>query len=403
MNKIFGLDTLMAIKGLTSNEAFQVYYNDILASRESEGLNLSGFERWDIPQVDFTYEQLEIESNIKVMATYVDLNSEAIPIGNKVGSILQGSIPRQKARFIIGENDYRKQMMLIERLNTAARLTGSDSSESVAAMLTKLLFGGLTDLQDAHIGSLNYQVGQMKSAGAVTLTDANNPRGIQNVTFSAQVPTENVTTLSSTKRWFTDATKATEGTACNPTQDIKDLISKAKERYDDVVLEVDEKSFLEDMKHSKWQTALGYIIMPTLLAGGKDATTDASAMAVTNASSDDVIKNAFIKFCGVPVEFSKTVCGIEKWDSGSKSLKREKLRAFNADTYLARPAGEIGTMKNVTPLRPDSSAISALIFGNRGIIEYRYDAKHKVQDWASELTALAVPSRPKDMFRLKTK
>ena len=60
-------------------------------------------------------------------------------------------------------------------------------------------------------------------------------------------------------------------------------------------------------------------------------------------------------------------------------------------------------MKNVTPLRPDSSAISALIFGNRGIIEYRYDAKHKVQDWASELTALAVPSRPKDMFRLKTK
>lgn len=403
MNKIFGLDTLMAIKGLTSNEAFQVYYNDILASRESEGLNLSGFERWDIPQVDFTYEQLEIESDIKVMATYVDLNSEAIPTGSKVGSILSGSIPRQKARFIIGENDYRKQMMLIERLNTAARLTGSDSSESVAAMLTKLLFGGLTDLQDAHIGSLNYQVGQMKSAGAVTLTDANNPRGIQNVTFSAQVPTENVTTLTSTKRWFTDATKATEGTACNPTQDIKDLISKAKERYDDVVLEVDEKSFLEDMKHSKWQIALGYIIMPTLLAGGKDATTDASAMAVTNASSDDVIKNAFVKFCGFPVEFSKTVCGIEKWDNESKSLKREKLRAFNADTYLARPAGEIGTMKNVTPLRPDSSAISALIFGNRGIIEYRYDAKHKVQDWASELTALAVPSRPKDMFRLKTK
>ena len=205
MNQIFGLDTLMAIKGLTSNEAFQVYYNDILASREGEGLNLSGFERWDIPQVDFTYEQLEIENNIKVMATYVDLNSEAIPIGNKVGSILRGSIPRQKARFIIGEDDYRKQMMLIERLNTAARLTGSDSSESVAAMLTKLLFGGLTDLQDAHISSLNYQVGQMKSAGAVTLTDANNPRGIQNVTFSAQVPTENVTTLTTTKRWFTDA------------------------------------------------------------------------------------------------------------------------------------------------------------------------------------------------------
>ena len=51
---------------------------------------------------------------------------------------------------------------------------------------------------------------------------------------------------------------------------------------------------------------------------------------------------------------------------------------------------------------PDSSAISALMFNNHGIIEYRYDAKHKVQDWCSELTALAVPTRPRDMFYLKT-
>lgn len=403
MDKFFGLDTLMAVKGLTSNEAFQAYYDQVLSSRENEALNLSGFETWDVSQVDFTYEQLEIESNIKVMATYVDLNSEAIPVGNKLGSVLRGSIPRQKARFVIGENDYRKQMMLIEKINTAARMTGTNGSVAVAAELSKLLFGGISDLQDAHVGSLNYQVGQMKSAGAVTLTDTNNPRGIQNITFSAQIPLGNITTLTSTKRWFTDAAKSTEGSACNPVQDIKDLISAAKDRYEDVVLEVDEKSFLQDMKHSKWQIALGYVIMPTLLAGGKDATTDASAAAVTAASSDEVIKRAFATFAGVPVEFSKTVCGVEKWNAESKALERTKLRAFNADTYLARPSGQIGSMKNVTPLRPDSSAISALIFGNRGIIEYRYDAKHKVQDWASELTALAVPSRPKDMFILHTK
>lgn len=398
-----GLDTLMSVKGLTSNEAFQAYYDQVLSSRENETLNISGFEAWDVPQIDFTYEQLEIENDIKVMATYVDLNSEAIPVGSKLGSVLRGSIPRQKARFIIGENDYRKQMMVLERINTAARLTGANASESAKAAISRILFGGLADLQDAHIGSLNYQVGQMKSAGAVTLTDANNPRGIQNVTFSAQVPTANVTTLATTKRWFTDAAKTTEGTASNPTQDIKDLISAAKDRYDDVILEVDEKSFLQDMKHSKWQIALGYIIMPTLLAGGKDATTDASAVAVTSASSDEVIKNAFIKFCGVPVMFSNTVCGVEKWNSDSKKLERTKLRAFNPDTYLARPSGALGSIKNVVPLRPDSSAISSLIFGGRGIIEYRYDSKHKTQDWGSELTVLAVPSRPKDMFYLHTK
>ena len=388
MENYNGLDTLMSVKGLTSNEAFQAYYDQVLSSRENEALNISGFETWDVPQIDFTYEQLEIENDIKVMATYVDLNSEAIPVGSKLGSVLRGSIPRQ---------------MVLERINTAARLTGSNASEAAKAAISRILFGGLADLQDAHIGSLNYQVGQMKSAGAVTLTDANNPRGIQNVTFSAQVPTANVTTLATTKRWFTDAAKTTEGTASNPTQDIKDLISAAKDRYDDVILEVDEKSFLQDMKHSKWQIALGYIIMPTLLAGGKDATTDASAVAVTSASSDEVIKNAFIKFCGVPVMFSNTVCGVEKWNSGSKVLERTKLRAFNPDTYLARPSGALGSIKNVVPLRPDSSAVSSLIFGGKGIIEYRYDAKHKTQDWGSELTVLAVPSRPKDMFYLHTK
>ena len=101
--------------------------------------------------------------------------------------------------------------------------------------------------------------------------------------------------------------------------------------------------------------------------------------------------------------FSNTVCGVEKWNSGSKVLERTKLRAFNPDTYLARPSGALGSIKNVVPLRPDSSAISSLIFGGRGIIEYRYDSKHKTQDWGSELTVLAVPSRPKDMFYLRTK
>ena len=51
-----GLDTLMSVKGLTSNEAFQAYYDQVLSSRENEALNISGFETWDVPQIDFTYE-----------------------------------------------------------------------------------------------------------------------------------------------------------------------------------------------------------------------------------------------------------------------------------------------------------------------------------------------------------
>lgn len=403
MDKYFGLDTLMDFKGLTSNQAFEAYYHNVLSRRESEALNLNGFEQWDVPQIDFTYEQLEMENQIAAMATYVDVNSEPIPLGTKGVNVLRGSIPRQKARFIIGENDYRKQMMIMERLNSAARLTGGDAQGNVKAYLTKLLFGGLSEIQDAHISSLNYQVGQMKSAAKVALTDANNPRGIRNVEFSAYVPTVNITTLTSTARWFTNDTKTTEGTASDPVNDVKKLIRTAKERYDDVILEVDELSFFEDMRHSKWQIALGYAMMPTLMAAGKNAERDASAAAVANGASDEAVKSAFKAIVGVEVIFNKSVCGVEKWNNDTKALERTKIRAFNANTYLARPSGNIGIIKNVVPLRPDSSAISAMIFNSHGIIEYRYDAQHKVQDWCSELTALAVPTRPRDMFYLHTK
>jgi hypothetical protein len=388
---------------LNSNQAFEAYYHNVLSRRESEALNLNGFEQWDIPQIDFTYEQLEMENQIAAMATYVDLNSEPIPLGTKGVNVLRGSIPRQKARFIIGENDYRKQMMIMERLNSAARLTGGDAQGNVKAYLTKLLFGGLSEIQDAHISSLNFQVGQMKSAGKVALTDANNPRGIRNVEFSAYIPTANITTLTTTARWFTNDAKTTEGSASDPVNDVKKLVRTAKERYDDVVLEVDELSFFEDMKHSKWQIALGYAMMPTLMAAGKNAERDASAAAVAAGASDEAVKAAFKAVVGVEVIFNKSVCGVEKWNNETKALVRTKIRAFNANTYLARPSGNIGIIKNVVPLRPDSSAISAMIFNNHGIIEYRYDAKHKVQDWCSELTALAVPTRPSDMFYLYTK
>ena len=79
------------------------------------------------------------------------------------------------------------------------------------------------------------------------------------------------------------------------------------------------------------------------------------------------------------------------------------MPAFNKDTYLVRPSGKVGMRLNVVPLRPDPSAISTLIFEGHGLIEYRYDPRTKYQDWVSELTVLAVPTRPSDMVILHTK
>ena len=405
MNQYYGLDTLMASNGINSSDAFMAYYLQVLSRRESQNLNEIGFEEWDTPQIDFDYKMLEVEDQIKVMATYVDLNSEPIPLGTKGFNTLTGSIPRQKARWILGENDYRKEMIVMENLNIAARFVNQNPGESIKNYLNKLLFGGLSEIQDAHIGSISYQVGQMKSTGAVTLTDTNNPRGIQNITFSAQIPAANITTLVGAYRWFTNDDKTTEGGSSDPVNDIKSRVRDAKEKYQSVTIEVQENSFFQDMKHSKWQIALGYAMNPSLImyAGAGDDGKAAAAAIAANAS-DDAVKAAFKAVSGADeVIFNKTVCGVEVWDKSEKKLVRNKLQAFNSNTYLIRPSGKVGIKKNVIPLRPDPSAISALIFGGRGIIEYRYDARTKVQDWVSELTVLCVPTRPRDMVILHTK
>ena len=74
------------------------------------------------------------------------------------------------------------------------------------------------------------------------------------------------------------------------------------------------------------------------------------------------------------------------------------MDAFNDGVVLVRPTGTIGVIKNVAPLRPDSQAIVGSIYGGRGIIEYVYNRDTREQRWMGELTALAVPTRPKDMY-----
>lgn len=407
MNQYFGLDTLMASNGITNADAFMAYYNQVLSRRENQNLNIIGFEEWGIPQIDFTYKMLEAEQKISVMATYVDLNSDPIPLGTKGFNTLEGSIPRQKARWELGENDYRKQLIVMENLRIAATFTNQSPAESVKNYLAELLFGGLSEIQNAHIGSMSYAVGQMKSEGQVTLTDSNNPRGIQNVTFSAQIPGANKVTLQGDSRWFTNADKTSEGSESDPVGDTKSRVRDLRDKLNGgaVTVEVNEVSFFEDMKHSKWQVALGYAMTPGLIvsAGVSDAA-KATAAAIAANASDDAIKAAFKSVIGADeVIFNKTVCGVEKWNKSTKKLEIATLPAFSKDSYLFRPSGKVGTRLNVVPLRPDPSAISALIFEGHGIIEYRYDPRTKYQDWVSELTVLPVPTRPSDMYILHTK
>ena len=76
MYRFQGLDSLMTSRGITDSKTFEAYLKAVFSKRENQDENFAGFE-WDAPQINFTYEMLQAEKQIEVMASYVDLNAPA--------------------------------------------------------------------------------------------------------------------------------------------------------------------------------------------------------------------------------------------------------------------------------------------------------------------------------------
>lgn len=392
MYRFNGLDSLMASKGINSSKIFTAYLKEVFSKRESQDENLEGFV-WDTPQLDFTYEMLEMEKNVEVMASYVDLNSPAVPLRKLTNlDVLKGTIPRMKASVVRGENDYRKQLIALNEVKSIANFGNTNESTAVSAFLSKQLFFAVDDIISAFKNSLNYQVGQMKSNAALTLTDKNNPYGSIRASFKANVPEDN----HFVKTWFTD-TNGTENPSSTPVDDIRNFVRELKWKvngYSNVAVEMSEKFLYKLLGHSDVLKAIGYALTGLGLRYTK--ANDDNAIAVARGTALEAQKEALRRVLEVDeLITSKTVCVAAP---PTTSEAATPMDAFNDGVVLVRPTGTIGVIKNVAPLRPDSQAIVGSIYGGRGIIEYMYNRDTREQRWMGELTALAVPIRPKDMY-----
>ena len=388
-----GFYNLMSEAGITTSTVFAGYISNVLKFGESQDLNLRGFTFDNKMQIGFDFKQALLENRIRVMATYADKDSEVIPFGTKGFDIVTGVIPRQKARFHWDEDDYRKYLEAVQDIDF--------QNQSITDYALDCLFNNLSDITEAHKTSMTYQRDQMVSKRRLSLDATNNPRGIKGIVFEAEVPEANVTTLEGTHRWFTNADKTTEGAASNPVKDMRDKVRAIKRLgyTGGITVEVDEISFFEDMNHSKWQTAIGYKLMPSLL---QSSANDANARQVGANAGDEDIKRAFAAIIGVrEVILNQGLVGVEKLGQDGE-LHRVPFRSFAANTYVFYPTGgPLGTIKVVAPLLPDDECLYGEVLGGKGIIQYEYDSHSKEQDWWSELTALCIPTRPKEMFYLE--
>lgn len=392
MDRIFGLDTLMATLGIKDARTFDAYWSRVMSLRENQELDLTG-ATWDIPQFNFTYEQLMLQEKISAMATYVSISSEPIPSGaaDKI-TVATGSIPRQKVLVRKTEEDMRNEVVALQNIEGSARFMNVNASESILNYIKSYVFRTLDEIPTRHRNSLNYALGQVKSKGKLELFDTNNPGGLKNISFDMNVPVSNYIS----EEWF--GANMVAKTGVDPIKTLREKIREIRyTKYTDVWLEWNEKMTYYIVRHPSVLPKLGYELMNILRLGS-----DANAAGYADGASDEQLAEAFRRVVGADgIHINKAVCGVDKYNKTTKSMETSKLDAFDFGTITIRPGGLIAKIKNVTPMIPDDNSIYARIFGNHGLVAYRYDAKQKTQEWCSELTVLPVLTRANDMYFLK--
>ena len=364
----------------------QEFIDDVFASKYN-GLQLDGFRFAPEMQVDFNYEQIEKTLGLNVMATYVDIDSPGTPISMDGFQLSTGKIPRMKKRAEYDENEMRKIMVLQERF-------GNTNLRSINAA-KRTLFDITDKLIGSHTNSMTYQRHQMISKGKLELTDLNNPAGLTSLTFSAKVPTDNVTTKTSTAKWWTDATHTTEGSAADPIKDLR-AIKRALELKNVVGMhfEVDKLTLEDTLNHSAVKTAIGYAIQP--LAGS-----DTIARAIATNIGFDAQKAALEKLVGCPIVAIDSIVAVEKWDKNKMALTQSQIRAFAPDVFVLVPDGLLGEVKAVEPIKlPLTNGTYADYFGGRLLMTVDFNILRKIQYIETEMTTLVVPDKPKYMMYL---
>ena len=373
-------DLLSRALGGNDGKKLQGFLDKVVAKKYNE-LNIPGFKFADEMQLDFTYEQLQKTAGINVMANYYDLDSPAIPNGTEGFVVATGRIPRMKMVEYYNEDKYRKLLIAEQRFGAGA--------DRVVSGAVKALFNTTDTLIGGHTNSLTYQRHQVVSTGKFTLNTANNPNGLTGLTFSSHVPSANKNSLSGTKKWWTDATYATEGSAADPIADMIAMVETATDKGIEGHFEINKAYLGKILSHSKVVAAIGANLFPT-------ASDSAAAAAYLSREKKIEVLSDIV---GAEIVAIDAKVATEVYNKTNKALERKVMDAFEANVVVFVPNGDLGEIITVEPIAIDGGTY-ATFYGGRLLLTVDVDAKYKCQSFNTEMTSLVVANRAHEMLYL---
>lgn len=375
-------DLLSRALGGSESKHIQGFLDDVMA-RKYNALQLDGFV-FDEMQTDFAYEQIQREVSITPMANYYDLDSPAIPRGTEGFKSWTGKIPRMKDVEYLNEDKIRKQILLEQRI-------AAIGADRVTRGALDTLFVTVDKLIGGHTNSLTFQRHQMVSKAKFEINYANNPKGIAGLSFSAHVPSGNITTLATTARWWTNAGMTSEGTNANPIGDMQAMVEKANDAGIPAHFEVEKAYFKKILNHSKVLSAIALNLFPT----GSVSDT-AGAVAVMG---DDVKQRALESIVGAPFKLIDAMVSKEAPVKATRDFQIVNMKAFEPNVLVLVPDGTIGRVLTVEPIALPGGTYGSFYDG-RLLLTVGVDPVKKCQSFNTEMTSLVVPEVPQYMWYL---
>ena len=374
-------DLLSRALGGGESKRLQGFLDDVMALKYNT-LQLDGFT-FDEMQTDFAYEQIQREISITPMANYYDLDSPALPRGSEGFKSWTGRIPRMKDVEYLNEDKIRKQLLLEQRI-------AAIGADRVTRGALETLFVTVDKLIGGHTNSLTFQRHQMVSKGKFDITFANNPKGVNGLSFSAHIPTANVTTLTSTAKWWTDKTYATEGGAADPVKDLQAMVETANNKGIYAMhFEVNKNYFKKILTHSKVLKSIALNMFPTA-----DLTNTQTAVAVM---SEDVKKATLESILGVTFKVIDSIVAVEAPVKASQDYTRVNKQAFEPDVVVLVPDGNLGRVLTVEPIALQGGTYGSFYDG-RLLLTVDVDPVRKCQGFHTEMTSLVVPEQMNYMW-----
>ena len=373
---------LLSRAGISGARQLQDFIDNQVMQKYNE-LDIPGFQFAATNQLDFTYEQVQGEYALNVMASYVDLDSPATPDAAKGATIATGRIPRMKKVEYYNEDKIRKMRILED-------FKGVNSDDVRAAAIADL-FVTADKLIGGHVNSISYQRHQIVSTGQFTLTAENNPNGIKGVTFASHVPAANKETLSGNARWWTDAEKTTEGSAANPIADLIKMVEVARRKGVRGHFEVNYNFLTKVLNHSKVVATIGINALPAAAADAQAAYAGILGRAKKKAALEELIGATIVEIDHM-VATQKVVKGV---------VENNLTDAFAGDVVVFVPDGTLGEILTVEPIAI-AGGTYARFLGGRGLLTVDADFQKKIQSFNTEMTSLVVPSLPQYFWYLYT-